>query len=55
MTIIDAAEWASPPPSGGHQRPSPFHGDRRRRLIGYMMGRIFPSSGRPGDPEAGLA
>lgn len=32
MTVIDAAEWASPPPSGGHQMPSPFHGDRLKAL-----------------------
>lgn len=32
MTVIDAAEWASPHPAGGHQMPSPFHGDRLKAL-----------------------
>ncbi|GAB3851808.1 hypothetical protein GCM10028801_01900 [Nocardioides maradonensis] len=32
MTVIDAAEWASPHPSGGHLMPSPFHGERLRAL-----------------------
>lgn len=32
MIVIDAAEWASPHPSGGHLMPSPFHGDRLKAL-----------------------
>lgn len=32
MTVIDAAEWASPHPSGGHLMPSPFHGERLKAL-----------------------
>ncbi|MGD7708306.1 helix-turn-helix domain-containing protein [Microlunatus sp. Y2014] len=32
MTVIDAAEWASPPPTGGHLMPSPFHGERLKAL-----------------------
>lgn len=32
MTVIDAAQWALPHPSGGHLMPSPFHGDRLKAL-----------------------
>ena len=32
MTVIGTAEWASPHPSGGHQVPSPFHGERLKAL-----------------------
>lgn len=32
MTVIDAAQWASPDPSGGHLMPSPFHGERLKAL-----------------------
>lgn len=32
MTVIDAAEWASPHPYGGHLMPSPFHGERLKAL-----------------------
>lgn len=32
MTVINAAEWASPDPSGGHLMPSPFHGERLKAL-----------------------
>lgn len=32
MTVIDAAQWASPPRSGCHQMPRPFHGDRHKAL-----------------------
>lgn len=32
MTVINAAEWASPHPSGGHLMPSPFHGERLKAL-----------------------
>ena len=32
MTVIDAAEWGSPHPSGGHLMPSPFHGERLKAL-----------------------
>ncbi|WP_460766430.1 helix-turn-helix domain-containing protein [Mariniluteicoccus flavus] len=32
MTVINAAQWASPDPSGGHQMPSPFHGERLKAL-----------------------
>jgi transcriptional regulator with XRE-family HTH domain len=32
MTIIDAAQWASPTPKGGHEMPSPFLGTRLKAL-----------------------
>lgn len=32
MTVINPGEWASPTPPGGHDMPSPFHGDRLKTL-----------------------
>ena len=32
MTVINPGEWASPTPPGGHDMPSPFHGERLKTL-----------------------
>ncbi|WP_116115990.1 helix-turn-helix domain-containing protein [Austwickia chelonae] len=32
MTVIDPGRWASTTPPGGHDMPSPFHGDRLKTL-----------------------
>lgn len=32
MTVINPGQWASTTPPGGHDMPSPFHGDRLKTL-----------------------
>ena len=32
MNVINPGQWAPQPPPGGHDMPSPFHGDRLKTL-----------------------